>query len=277
MMKKDLINKIDASMVWQDIELSWWIVHIRFSGKIWFVELRDGTWYIQCIVEEKVIWEEKFNEFKSCGIESAIKIKWKVSKHPKKYEYELQTEAFEILSLAKDYPLGQKEHGVEFLFDNRHLYLRSKSQWAIQRVRDTIIHATYDRMRNNDYTKIDAPIFTPTCAEDSTSLYETEHTNGEKMYLSQTGQLYIEAAIAWHRNVYDFWPAFRAERSKTRRHLNELWMMDAESAFCDNEKNMDIQDDLISFIIQEVLKNRKNELDWHNAIIESMIWTQEES
>jgi asparaginyl-tRNA synthetase len=100
-------------------------------------------------------------------------------------------------------------------------------------------------MRTNDYTKIDSPIFTNTCAEDSTSLYETEHTNGEKLYLNQTGQLYIEAAIAGHRNVYDFGPAFRAERSKTRRHLNELWMMDAEMAFCDNDKNMEIQEDLI--------------------------------
>jgi asparaginyl-tRNA synthetase len=163
--------------------------------------------------------------------------------------------------LSKEYPLGQKEHGVEFLFDNRHLYLRSKSQWAIQRIRDTIIHATYDRMRNNDYIKIDAPIFTPTCAEDSTSLYETEHTNGEKMYLSQTGQLYIEAAIAGHRNVYDFGPAFRAEKSKTRRHLNELWMMDAETAFCDNDKNLEIQEELIYFIIQEVLKIRRAELE----------------
>ncbi len=166
--------------------------------------------------------------------------------------------------------MGQKEHGVEFLFDNRHLYLRSKSQRAVQRIRDTIIHATYDRMRDNDYTKIDAPIFTPTCAEDSTSLYETEHTNWEKMFLSQTGQLYIEAAIAWHRNVYDFGPAFRAEKSKTRRHLNELWMMDAETAFCDNEKNMEIQEDLIYFVIQEVLKRNKQELEILERNVENL-------
>lgn len=146
------------------------------------------------------------------------------------------------MSTSKDYPLGQKEHGVEFLFDNRHLHLRSKKQWAIQRIRDTLIHATYDWMRDNHYTKIDSPIFTPTCAEDSTELYSVEHTNGEQMFLSQTGQMYIEAAIAGHRNVYDFGPVFRAEKSKTRRHLNELWMMDAETAFCDNEQNMSIQE-----------------------------------
>lgn len=257
----DLIKKIDSSFIWKEVQLSGWIVHIRFSWKIWFIELRDGTWFIQCIVEEKVIGEENFGKFKSCGVESAIKINWKISKHPKKDEYELQTESFEIISLSKDYPLWQKEHGVEFLFDNRHLYLRSKSQRAIQRIRDEIIHATYNWMKDNDYTKIDSPIFTSTCAEDSTSLYETEHTNGEKMYLNQTWQMYIEAAIAGHRNVYDFGPVFRAERSKTRRHLNELWMMDAETAFCDQNKNMDIQEDLVYFIVQQVLKNKKQELE----------------
>ncbi len=266
----DLIKMIDSSYVWKSVELSWWIVHIRFSGKIWFVELRDGTWFLQCIVEEKVVWENNFNNLKNCGIESAIKINGEISKHPKKDEYELQTKNFEIISLAKEYPLWQKEHGVEFLFDNRHLYLRSKSQWAVQRIRDEIIHSTYEWMKQNNFTKIDSPIFTSTCAEDSTSLYETEHTNGEKMYLNQTGQMYIEAAIAWHRNVYDFGPVFRAERSKTRRHLNELWMMDAEMAFCDNDKNLEIQEDLIYFIVQQVLKNKRKELDILGRDIEKL-------
>ena len=165
-----------------------------------------------------------------------------------------------VLNVAKDYPLGQKEHGVEFLFDNRHLYLRSPSQWAIQRVRDCIIHATYDRMRDNSFTKIDSPVFTPTCAEDSTELYKVTHTNDEEMFLSQSGQMYIEAAIAGHRNVYDFGPVFRAEKSKTRRHLNELWMMDAEMAFCDFRQNMDIQEDLVRFIVTRVLEERAEEL-----------------
>lgn len=266
----DLIKKIDAGFVWKKVELTGWIVHIRFSGKIGFVEFRDGTGFIQCIVEEKNVWENNFDNLKNCGIESAIKVVGTVSKHPKKDEFEIQTESVEIISLAKDYPFGQKEHGVEFLFDNRHLYLRSKSQWAIQRIRDEIIHATYDWMKNNDYTKIDSPIFTSTCAEDSTSLYETEHTNGEKMYLNQTGQMYIEAAIAWHRNVYDFGPVFRAERSKTRRHLNELWMMDAETAFCDHEMNMEIQEDLICFIVEQVLKNKKAELEIIERDIEKL-------
>lgn len=169
---------------------------MRISGKIAFVNLRDGSGYIQCIIEKKIIGDEQFDLLKECGIESAIHIDGTVAKHPKKEEYEIQTTSLSIISKAKDYPLGTKEHGVEFLFDNRHLHLRSKRQRAIQRIRDTIIHATYDWMRDNDYIKIDSPIFTATCAEDSTELYQTTHTNDETMYLSQTGQMYIEAAIA---------------------------------------------------------------------------------
>lgn len=216
---------------------------------------------MQCVVEPQVVGNEKFTLITSCGIESSIRLTGKISKHPRKEEYELQTTDLEVITNTKDYPLGQKEHGVDYLFDQRHLFLRSKSQWAIQRVRDTIIQSTYVWMRDHDYIKIDAPIFTPTCAEDSTELYSVTHTNGEEMYLSQSGQLYIEAAVHAHKRVYDFGPAFRAEKSKTRRHLNELWMMDAETGFCDNEQNMKIQEELIYFIIQEVLKRNRADLE----------------
>jgi len=256
-----IIKKLTTEHVGQEVILQWRIVHIRFSGKIWFIELRDGTWTIQCIVEQKVVWDELFEELKAVWIETSMEIKWTLSKHPKKDEFELQTKSVLFFTKTKEYPLWQKEHWVDFLFDNRHLHLRTPRQIAIQRVRDTIIHATYDRMRDNDFTKIDAPIFTPTCAEDSSDLYEVEHTNGEKMFLSQSWQLYIEAAVHWHRNVFDFWPAFRAEKSKTRRHLNELRMMDAEMAFVGNEWNMEIQEKLIYYIIQEVLKKNKSDLE----------------
>lgn len=255
-----LISHISADRIGRSITLKGWINHIRSSGKISFVELRDGSGYIQCIVEQKVVGDTMFDALNSCGIESALSITGTVAKHPKKEEFEIQTSALEVLSKTQDYPLWQKEHGVEYLFDHRHLHLRSKSQWAIQRVRDTIIHATYDWMRNHDFTKIDSPIFTPTCAEDSTELYQVEHTNGETMYLNQTGQMYIEAAIAWHGRVYDFGPVFRAEKSKTRRHLNELWMMDAEIAFADFHDNMVVQEQLIYYIIQQVLTLRRKEL-----------------
>lgn len=256
-----LIKHITANSVGQTITLQWWIQNIRSSGKIAFIELRDGTGYIQCVIEQKVIGDEHFGQVTACGIESALELTGTVSKHPKYEQYELQVSGFAILSQTNDYPLGTKDdHGVEFLFDHRHLYLRAKSQWAIQRIRDTIIHATYDRMRDHDFIKIDSPIFTPTCAEDSTELYSVEHTNGETMFLSQTGQMYIEAAIAAHRNVYDFWPVFRAEKSKTRRHLNELWMMDAEMAFTDFRGNMDIQESLVKYIVSQVLAKNSTEL-----------------
>lgn len=225
---------------------------------------------MQCVIVKEEVGDEAFEAIKECGIESAISLTWEISKHPKKDEYELQVTNIDIYSIAKDYPLGTKEHGVEFLFDQRHLYLRSKTQRAIQRVRDTIIHATYDWMREHNYIKIDSPIFTSTCAEDSTELYQTEHTNGETMYLSQTGQMYIEAAIAGHRNVYDFGPVFRAEKSKTRRHLNELRMMDAETAFCDNAQNMDIQESLVKFIVSEVLRINTPELQILERDIEKL-------
>ena len=183
-----------------------------------------------------------------------------VSKHPKKELFELQVKDLSVYADTKDYPLGQKEHNPEFLFDNRHLYLRSKSQRAIQRIRNTIIYATYDWMRDNDFIKIDAPIFTPSACEGTTELYEVEHVNGETMYLSQSGQLYIEAAIAAHGRVFDFGPVFRAEKSKTRRHLNEFWMMDAEMAFVSFEENLQIQEDLIYYIVQQVLAKHTEDL-----------------
>ena len=226
-----------------------------------FVVLRDWSWYLETVIEYKTVWEEAFLKLKECAIESVISFTGTLVKHFKKAdEYELQVASLNVLSVTKDFPLWQKDHWVEFLYDHRHLHIRTKRQRAIQRIRDTIIHATYDWFRNNDYTKIDSPIFTPTCAEDSTDLYEVEHTNGEKMYLNQTGQLYIEAAIAGHARVYDFWPVFRAEKSKTRRHLNELRMMDAETAFCDHIKNMDIQEALVKFITSEILRINMKEL-----------------
>lgn len=256
-----LISHIQETDVGQQIDLQGWIAQTRSSGKIAFILLRDGTGYLQCVIELSAVGEETFNQLIWCGIESAVGLSWVVSRHPKSGAFELQVKNVTVISQAKDYPLWQKDdHGVEFLFDNRHLHLRAQSQWAILRIRDTLIHATYDWMRAHDFTKIDAPIFTPTCAEDSTELYEVTHTNGEKMFLSQTWQMYIEAAIAAHRNVYDFGPVFRAEKSKTRRHLNELWMMDAEMAFCDFRGNMEIQEQLVYYMIQQLLEKNKPEL-----------------
>lgn len=255
-----IISKIKADDVDRQITISWWIQNIRSSGKVAFVELRDGSWYIQCVAEPNQLWDQ-FDIFASLGQESSVSITGIVSKHPKKDEYELQVRSFHIYGNAKDYPLGTKDdHGPEFLFDNRHLHLRSKSQVAIQRVRDTIIFATYQWMQDNGFTKIDAPIFTPNAAEGTTELYEVEHVNGEKMYLSQTGQLYIEAAMFGVGRVWDFGPVFRAEKSKTRRHLNEFWMMDAEIPFIQQEENMQIQEDLLKYVIAQVLSKNEDDL-----------------
>lgn len=255
-----LIKHITQEYVDQEITLQGWVSQTRSSGKVVFINLRDGSGFIQCVAEPQFVGQEKFDELAALNIESAVELKGIVSKHPKKEEYELQIRSFIVYHSTKDYPLGQKEHNPDFLFDERHLYLRSKSQWAIQRVRDTIIHATYDWMRAHDFIKIDAPIFTPSACEGTTELYEVEHVNGEKMYLSQSGQLYIEAAIAAHARVFDFGPVFRAEKSKTRRHLNEFWMMDAEMAFCGQEQNMVYQEELIYYIIQQVLEKHRAEL-----------------
>jgi asparaginyl-tRNA synthetase len=256
-----LISKITADHVDQIITIKWRIQNIRSSGKVAFIELRDGSGYIQCVIESKNFSSEQFEEISTLGIESSLSLTGMVSKHPKKEEYELQVSDYTVFWLAKDYPLGTKDdHGPEFLFDNRHLYLRSKSQVAIQKVRDTIIHATYDWMRDNGFTKIDAPIFTPNACEGTTELYSVEHVNGEIMYLTQSGQLYIEAAMYGVGRVFDFWPVFRAEKSKTRRHLNEFWMMDAEIPFIQQDENMQIQEDLLKYIIRQVLEKNSKDL-----------------
>ncbi len=255
-----LIKHITADQIGKEVILRWRANTIRSSGKVAFIELRDGSGFIQCVVEEKNFWADRYAEISSCGQESSFELKGTVSKHPKKDEYELQVSDFLVYTKTHDYPLGQKEHGPDFLFDKRHLYLRSKSQRAIQRVRDTIIQATYQWMKDNDFIKIDAPVFTPSACEGTTELYEVKHVNGETMYLSQSGQLYLEAAIEAHGRVFDFGPVFRAEKSKTRRHLNEFWMMDAEIAFIQQEENMQLQESLIYFIIQQVLEKNEAEL-----------------
>lgn len=256
-----LITKITPEHIGQSLTLAGWIQTTRSSGKIAFIELRDGSGYMQCIAELSTLGQEQFDLLAGLGIESSLALTGTIAKHPKKEEYELHVASFHVYGKSTDYPLGTKDdHGPEFLFDNRHLYLRSKSQRAVQRVRDTIIHATYDRMRDNGFTKIDAPIFTPNACEGTTELYSVEHVNGEIMYLSQSGQLYIEAAMYGVGRCFDFWPTFRAEKSKTRRHLNEFWMMDAEIPFIQQEENMEIQESLIKYIIEQVLTVNKADL-----------------
>ena len=256
-----IIKHLTKSCIGKQVSLQGWIVHIRFSGKIGFIELRDGTGYIQAILEKKNLQEQQREQIKQAWIETSLELTWTVKKHPKKDELELHVDNLKIFTLTQNYPIWQKEHWIDFLFDNRHLHLRAKRQIALQKIRHTIYYAITDFFNSRNFTRFDTPIFTPTIAEDSTALYSVEHPSGEIMYLNQSWQLYLEAAIHGHRYVYDFGPVFRAERSKTRRHLNELWMMDAEMAFMDFRQSMELQEQLVYHIIQEVLKKHRQDLE----------------
>jgi len=244
----------------KDAILKGWIYNYRSSGSIMFLQLRDGTGFIQCIAD-KANLKHKWEQLQNITQESSIEITGKIAEHPKhKGEYELHVTGFNIIQIADEYPISKKDHGPDFLLNNRHLWLRSKRQWAIQKIRNTLILGTYEWMRDHDFTKIDSPILTPNACEGTTTLFELEYFD-TKAYLSQSGQLYLEAAIASFGRVFDFGPTFRAEKSKTRRHLTEFWMMDAEAAFIDHKGNMEIQEQLISFIVQKVLKQNMKELE----------------
>ncbi|HLD86163.1 MAG TPA: asparagine--tRNA ligase, partial [Patescibacteria group bacterium] len=170
-----------------------------------------------------------------------------------------RAKSVKLVGASSAYPIGKKEHGPDFLLDNRHLWLRSQKQWAIQRVRNTVINAIYSHLNEHGFIKIDAPILTPTSCEGTTTLFAIDYF-GEPAYLTQSGQLYLEAAIFSHGRVFDFGPVFRAEKSKTRRHLTEFWMMDAEAAFVEHHENLEIQEELITAIVQTVLTQNKSEL-----------------
>lgn len=251
---KELKDYID-----KEVEINAWVSNFRSSGKIAFWELRDGTGYVQAILSSNDLSEDKWEEVQKVSLETSVKIIAKVAKHPKKDEYELHVQDFTYYQISEEYPISKKEHGVDFLMDNRHLWLRSKKQWAIQKVRDTLIRANYEFMNSNSFIKIDSPILTPAACEGTTELFELEYFD-DKAYLSQSGQLYLEAAIYSHGRVFDFGPVFRAEKSKTRRHLTEFWMMDAEMAFTNLDDNLKIQEDLIRFMISKVLEENKLEL-----------------
>ncbi len=254
------INKL-SEHVGQEATIRGWMFNKRGGGKIFFLQLRDGTGHIQGIVSKADVDEEVFAQADKLTPESSVKVTGEVTQHPKHEDvFELQVNKIEIVHLCEDeYPISKKEHGPDFLLDKRHLWLRSKKQWAIQKVRNTVIYGIYEYLRNEGFIKIDAPIFTPNACEGTTELFEIDHF-GTPVYLSQSGQLYIEAAIFSVGRCFDFGPVFRAEKSKTRRHLTEFWMMDAEIPFCDQDENMDIQEGLMKYIVKKCLDECRNEL-----------------
>lgn len=248
-------------LVGQSATIQGWMYNKRSSGKIAFLQVRDGSGFTQAIVDQSKVAVEIWQAVEKLTLESSLTVTGMVSKHPKKDEYELQVTALTVVQqAADDFPIGKKEHGPDFLLENRHLWLRSPKQWAIQRIRNSVINATYACLNGDGFIKIDAPILTPTSCEDTTQLFSIDYFDEGKAYLTQSGQLYIEAAIFSHGRVFDFGPVFRAEKSKTRRHLTEFWMMDAEAAFVDYIGNMDIQERLIKYIVGYVLEHNQEEL-----------------
>lgn len=260
-----------ASYKNKKITLKGWVFNLRSSGKIVFLQIRDGSGFIQAIVDEGVVAKSVWEKLKKVTLETSLEVVGLVAEHPKRPGvFELQVSDLNIIQIADEYPISKKEHGPEFLLDHRHLWLRSKKQWAIQRVRNTVINAIYEYLNAHGFIKIDAPILTPTACEGTTTLFEVPYFDLGSAYLSQSGQLYIEAAIFAHGRVFDFGPVFRAEKSKTRRHLTEFWMMDAEAAFVDHEENMKIQEELISFVVKKVLEKNRSELEILERNIEAL-------
>lgn len=250
-----------AKHVSHDVLIKGWVYNVRSSGKIIFLQIRDGSGHIQGIVHRPDVSEKVWDDADKITIETSAIINGKVSKHPKRDEFELQVTDIEIIQICPEYPIGKKEHGPHFLLDNRHLWLRSSKQWAIQRVRNTVINATYEWFNDNGFIKIDAPILTPAACEGTSTLFSVDYFDLGQAYLSQSGQLYLEAAIMSLGRVFDFGPVFRAEKSKTRRHLTEFWMMDAEMAYCDHEGSMQIQEQLIAHIALRAIEKNFYELN----------------
>lgn len=244
----------------QEIELKGWAYNVRSSGKVKFLELRDGTGMVQCVFFKGDCGEAVFDAFEKITQESTVRVIGTVKKHQRQAGvFEISVKDCEILAPSKDYPITPKEHGTDFLMNSRHLWLRSKRQHAILRVRAEIIKAVRDFFDGRGFTLTDAPIFTPSACEGTSTLFETKYFD-EKAYLSQSGQLYMEATAAAFGKVYCFGPTFRAEKSKTRRHLIEFWMVEPEVAFNDMYDNMELAEQFIEYVVQRTIKNKAEEL-----------------
>lgn len=244
----------------QVVEIRGWLARARSSGKIQFLQLRDGSATIQGVLARADVGDEIFEKTRGIGQESSL-IAWgKVNPDERAPGgYELHLLDVEVLQNTQGYPITPKEHGTDFLMDHRHLWIRAQRQHAILRIRAEIMKGILDWLDDHDFLRVDTPILTPSACEGTTTLFETEYFES-KAYLAQSGQLYNEATAMAFGRVYTFGPTFRAEKSKTRRHLMEFWMVEPEIAFCDFEANMEIQEQMVSYVIQRVLQKRQREL-----------------
>src|SRR6266566_1859679 len=257
---RTFINEL-SQHVGEEVTIKGWLYNLRSSGKILFPQLRDGTGVVQCVALKSLLAPAVWDSLKGLGQESALAIKGMVredSRAPGGYEIDLV--AAEIFAEVHDYPITPKEHGTEFLMDHRHLWLRSRRQHAVLKVRHTVVKAVRDFLDNDGFTLADAPIFTPAACEGTTTLFEVDYFEGEKAYLTQSGQLYNEATAAAFGKVYCFGPTFRAEKSKTRRHLTEFWMVEPEMAFATLDDVMNLAEGLVVSVVGRVLDKRRIEL-----------------
>ncbi|MED0800743.1 asparagine--tRNA ligase [Bacillus safensis] len=256
---KTTINQV-FKHVDQEVTIGAWIANKRSSGKIAFLQLRDGTGFIQGVVVKAEVEEEVFKLAKSVTQETSVYVTGQVTKDERSpLGFELQVKSIEVIHEATDYPITPKEHGTEFLMDHRHLWLRSKKQHAIMKIRNEIIRATYEYFHQEGFVKVDPPILTGSAPEGTTELFATKYFD-EDAYLSQSGQLYMEAAAMALGKVFSFGPTFRAEKSKTKRHLIEFWMIEPEMAFVEFNENLEYQENYVSHVVQSVLENCKVEL-----------------
>ncbi|MDP3093431.1 MAG: asparagine--tRNA ligase [bacterium] len=267
---KDFIGK--------EVEIKGWVFSIRSSGSILFLQVRDGSGFIQAVVSKNEVSPEIFATAQKVTVESSVAVLGLVKQESRSPSgFELQAKDLKVISLSQDFPIAPKEHGIDFLLENRHLWLRSQSQWAILKIRNETTLAINEFLQSQGYLRFDAPIITPSACEGTTTLFPLPYLpswpendqnfvswleKDEKRpyaYLSQSGQLYLEAAIASFGKVYDFGPTFRAEKSKTKRHLTEFWMMDAEAAFMEYDGLLELEEQLIHFVIQKVLEKCSDE------------------
>ncbi len=244
----------------QEVTLKGWLYNKRSSGKLHFLQVRDGTGVIQCVVSRSDVSPETFHLADHLSQESSLSVTGTVRADPRSpIGFELAVKSLAVGQVAQDYPITPKEHGIAFLLDHRHLWLRSARQHAILRVRSEVIRACRDYFDGHGFTLLDAPIFTPAACEGTTTLFAVDYF-GDTAYLTQSGQLYMEAGAMAFGKVYCCGPTFRAEKSKTRRHLTEFWMIEPEMAYCDLHGDMDLAEDFIEYVVQRVSTNRRAEL-----------------
>ncbi len=248
-------------LVGEQVRVSGWLYNARSSGKLRFLVVRDGSGYLQSVVFKPGVSEAVWAEAERVTQESSLRVVGKVKEEKRAPGgVELQVEELEIVQLCPEYPITPKEHGPDFLLNNRHLWLRSKRQHAIMRVRNELTFGIRDFFYRRDYVQIDSPILTPSSSEGTATLFETDYF-GEKAYLSQSGQLYLEPAVAAHGKVYCFGPTFRAEKSKTRRHLTEFWMVEPEVAWMRFPALLDLAEEFVSELVARVLDRCKEDLE----------------